>query len=396
MQLPQVGRVAAAIEQLSTRLQTVDQERVPNALAAGRILAENLIADRPSPALDVSAMDGYALKLHGSLPPTLPVQSTAPAGSPPQTLQPGHAIRIFTGAAVPMGANCIVRREDTIEHRDKVQLTIPITEMQPGQNIRRQGENSPQGAKLLARGSIVEAASIAAVASFGARDLRVYRTVRVAVLNTGDELAEPGAAVEAWQIRDSNGPTLAAWLSQLSWVTTTQRQRVADTLSSVQAALAEQLEQSDAIILTGGVSMGDTDYVPAAIESLGGEIVFHRLPIRPGKPVLGAVLKGKLILGLPGNPVSVAVTARVLGEPLLRKLAGCECAAPRLSVQLTESDGKRIDLTWFRLVNINAHGELHLAQSQGSGDLVSLSQSCGFVEIPPGENGQGPVRLTLW
>ncbi|MCC7333759.1 MAG: molybdopterin molybdotransferase MoeA [Pirellulaceae bacterium] len=396
MQLPQVGRVASAIEQLSTRLQPVDQERVPNALAAGRVLAEDLIADRPSPALDVSAMDGYALRLQDELPATLPVQSTAPAGSAPQTLHPGHAIRIFTGAVVPTGADCVVRREDTIEHPGQVQLTIPIAEMKLGQNIRRQGENSSQGAKLLSRGSIVEAASIAAVASFGARDLRVYRTVRVAVLNTGDELAEPGAAVEAWQIRDSNGPTLAAWLSQLSWVTTTQRQRVADTLSSVQAALAEQLEQSDAIILTGGVSMGDTDYVPAAIESLGGEIVFHRLPIRPGKPVLGAVLKGKLILGLPGNPVSVAVTARVLGEPLLRKLAGCECAAPRLSVQLTESDGKRIDLTWFRLVNINAHGELHLAQSQGSGDLVSLSQSCGFVEIPPGENGQGPVRLTLW
>lgn len=396
MQLPQASRVAAAIEQLSTRLQRVDQERVPNALAAGRVLAEELIADRPSPALDVSAMDGYALRLQDALPATLPVQSTAAAGSAPQTLQPGHAIRIFTGAAVPTGADCVVRREETIEHPDEVRLTIPIAELQPGQNIRKQGENSPQGASLLAAGSAVDAASIAAVASFGASDLPVYRTVRVAILNTGDELAAPGAAVEAWQIRDSNGPTLAAWLSQLPWVTTTQRLRVADSLASVQAALAEQVDRCDAIILTGGVSMGDTDYVPAAIESLGGEIVFHRLPIRPGRPVLGAVLNGKLILGLPGNPVSVAVTARVFGEPLLRKLAGCECAAPRLSVQLAESDGKQIDLTWFRLVTINSLGEINLTQSQGSGDLVSLSQSCGFVEIPPSENGQGPVRLTLW
>ncbi|MEZ6078230.1 MAG: hypothetical protein R3C56_21905 [Pirellulaceae bacterium] len=168
MQLPQVGRVASAIEQLSTRLQPVDQERVPNALAAGRVLAEDLIADRPSPALDVSAMDGYALRLQDELPATLPVQSTAPAGSAPQTLHPGHAIRIFTGAVVPTGADCVKCREDTIEHPGQVQLTIPIAEMKLGQNIRRQGENSSQGAKLLSRGSIVEAASIAAVASFGA------------------------------------------------------------------------------------------------------------------------------------------------------------------------------------------------------------------------------------
>lgn len=396
MQLPQLGRVAAAIEQISARLQPVSTERVPNALAAGRVLAEDLIADRPSPALDVSAMDGYALKLRDAPPSTLPVQSTAPAGTVPQTLQPGHAIRIFTGAAIPIGADCVVKREDTIEHPDEVQLAIPIAELQPGQNIRKQGENSRQGAKLLARGSIIDAASIAALASFGARDVSAYRKVRVAVLNTGDELAEPGAAVQAWQIRDSNGPTLAAWLSQLSWVATVTRRRVADTLASVQAALAEQLDHCDTIILTGGVSMGDTDYVPAAIESLGGEIVFHRLPIRPGKPVLGAILNGKLILGLPGNPVSVAVTSRVLGEPLLRKLAGCKAASPRLSVQLTETDGKRIDLTWFRLVMIDSAGKLQLTPSQGSGDLVSLSQSCGFVEIPPGENGQGPVRLTLW
>ncbi len=396
MPLPQVSRVAAAIEQLSVGLQTVPAERVSNALAAGRVLADDLLADRPSPALDVSAMDGYALKLGDALLATIPVQSTAPAGSPPQTLLSGQAIRIFTGAAVPTGADCVVRREDTIEHPSHVQLTLPITELRCGQNIRQQGENSPQGAKLLARGSIVDAASIAAVASFGASEVSVYRPVQVAILNTGDELADPGAAVDAWQIRDSNGPTLAAWLSQLPWVTTITRQRVGDTLSSVQAALAAQLDQCDAIIFTGGVSMGDTDYVPAAIESLGGEIVFHRLPIRPGKPVLGAVLNGKLILGLPGNPVSVAVTARVFGQPLLRKLAGCEGVTPSLSVQLAETDDKRIDLTWFRLVTISSSGELYLTRSQGSGDLVSLSQSCGFVEIPPGENGQGHVRLTLW
>lgn len=396
MQVPQLSPLAAAIEQLSARLQPVAAQETAIADVAGRVLAADLVADRDCPALDMSAMDGYALRLDAGLSATLPVQATAAAGSPPLSLQAGHAIRIFTGAAVPVGADCVVRREDTLELPSQVQLIIPMSDLHRGQNIRRRGENSPHGAELLARGSLIDASSIAAVASFGASRLSVYRPLRVSVLNTGDELAEPGAAVEDWQIRDSNGPTLAAWLDRLSWVQTTARQRVSDTLHDVQAALTARLEDCDAILLTGGVSMGDTDYVPAAIESLGGEIVFHRLPIRPGKPVLGAILDGKLIVGLPGNPVSVAVTARVVAEPLLRRLAGCRFAAPRLAVQLAETDDKRLDLTWFRLVTIDAWGAVHLAKSQGSGDLVSLSRSSGFVEIPAAGDGRGPVPLTLW
>lgn len=396
MQLPHLSPLAAAIEKLSARLQPVAAQQTAIADVAGHVLAADLVADRDCPALDMSAMDGYALLLEENLPATLPVQATAAAGSAPLSLQPGQAVRIFTGAPVPTGADCVVRREDTVEQPSQVQFTVPISDLQPGQNIRRRGENSLQGAQLLARGSLIDASSIAAVASFGASRLSVYRRLRVAVLNTGDELAAPGASVEDWQIRDSNGPTLAAWLDRLPWVETALRQRVGDTLQDVQAALAAQLEHCDAILVTGGVSMGDTDYVPAAIESLGGEIVFHRLPIRPGRPVLGAILDGKLVVGLPGNPVSVAVTSRIVAEPLLRKLAGYEFAAPRLAVQLAETDDKRIDLTWFRLVTIDSAGAVRLAKSQGSGDLVSLSRSSGFVEIPAGSDSLGPVPLTLW
>ncbi len=396
MQLPQLAPLAAAIEKLSAHLRPVDVQQTPIADVAGRVLAADLLADRDCPALDMSAMDGYALRLSEDLPATLPVQATAAAGGQPLALQPGQAIRIFTGAAVPAGADCVVRREDTLEQPHRVQLTIPLAALQPGQNIRRRGENARRGALLLPRGTLVDASSMAAVASFGAETLSVYRPLRVAVLNTGDELAAPGGSVAAWQIRDSNGPTLAAWLDGLSWLETIQRQRVGDTLQKVQAALAAQLEHSDAILITGGVSMGDTDFVPAAIQSLGGQIVFHRLPIRPGRPVLGAILNGKLIVGLPGNPVSVAVTARVVAEPLLRKMAGYEAAAPRPAVRLAETDFRRLDLTWFRLVTIDASGAVRLAQSQGSGDLVSLSRSRGFVEISAGDDGQGPVPLTLW
>lgn len=396
MNLPQLSAVEAAIERLSAKLQTVECQPCAIAEAAGRIVAEDVLADRDSPPLDVSAMDGYAFRLDDWDGGMLPVQATAAAGRAPLQLLPGTAIRIFTGAAIPAGADCVIRREDTQEFGEQVRLTVARMELQSGQNIRRRGENSLQGVCVLAAGQRIDAASIAALATFGGQRLTVRRKVRVAVLNTGDELVEPGAAVEDWQIRDSNGPTLHTWLTSLPWVEVVARQRVQDTLDGVRQALQTQLANCDAILLTGGVSMGDTDFVPAAIELLGGEIVFHRLPIRPGKPVLGAVLNGKLLLGLPGNPVSVAVTSRVFGEPLLRRLAGCSSRSWQPLVELSEVDDKRLDLTWYRLVHIADDGQVHLVTSQGSGDVVSLSRSSGFVEVTPGARGDGPVRLSLW
>lgn len=393
--------VTSAIEKLAARLQPVEREAIQVELGAGRVLAENLVADRPSPPLDVSAMDGYAICLNnttsGALTiQALPIQATAAAGFAPLSLEVGKAIRIFTGAPIPSGADCVIRREDTTEYTTSVTLDIPLDSLRAGQNIRRQAENIGTGAVVLPAGSLIDGASIGAVASFAPQHVQVRRRIRVAVLNTGDELAEMGTPVQAWQIRDSNGPTLAAWLATLPWVEVVCRARVGDTLAAVRTSLMEQLACTDCIILTGGVSMGDTDFVPEAIQSVGGEIAFHRLPIRPGKPVLGATVGGKLVLGLPGNPVSVAVTSRVIGLPLLRRLAGCETPVVRPCVTLTSGHDRPLDLIWFRLVTTDHQGELRFVHSQGSGDLVSLSHSCGFVEIPAGKEGQGPFRLTLW
>ena len=142
--------------------------------------------------------------------------------------------------------------------------------------------------------------------------------------------------------------------------------------------------------------MGDTDYVPAAISSIGGEVVFHRLPIRPGKPILGAHLGSTLILGLPGNPVSVAVTARVFGVPLLGKLAGLTSPPVQPLVHLSSADDKQLPLTWYRLIEVDSAGRTQLVTSQGSGDLVSLARSAGFVTVAAGQSGPGPWPLTLW
>lgn len=391
--------IANAITQLAAHLRPVDIEAIPVASAAGRVLADPLTADRDSPALSVSAMDGYAVCLEDlpdDLTTALRVAHVAAAGAPPVQLPTGEAVMIFTGAPVPHGANCVIKREDTLEREGAVTLQLAKEDLAQGQHIRWRGENIQQGAELLAAGTILGPAAVAATASFGACELQVRRRLRVTVLNTGDELVPAGQPVEDWQIRDSNGPVLDAWLSSLPWVEPVARRRVGDTLEAVQAVLAEAISSSDAVILTGGVSMGNADYVPEAIQRLGGTIGFHRLPLRPGKPVLGASLANRLILGLPGNPVSVAVTARVFGDPLLRCLAGAARREAFPCVYLEDADDQHLPLVWYRLVTIHADGRARLCSSRGSGDLVSLARSHGFIEIPAASSGVGPWPYTHW
>ncbi len=396
-QLPQMDPVAGAIAQLAERLKCVDAEDCLTERSRGRVLAAALVADRDSPAIDVSAMDGYAVRLSDLDGQPLPVAAIVAAGTAPKSLAVGQTVRIFTGAAVPREADCVIRREDTIELPGHMRVAVPLDSLHTGQNIRRRGENTKIGEVVLPRGTILNAPAMGAVATFAPAQLAVQKRVRVVVLNTGDELANLGAQVEPWQIRDSNGPLLETWLRQLPWIDFVCRKHVGDSLASVQAAIAAHLPQADAILLTGGVSMGDTDFVPEAIAKMGGQVAFHRLPIRPGRPVLGACLDGKLLIGLPGNPISVAVTSRVIGLPLLRKLAGIMPAEePLKRCILGNADEKTLPLVWYRLVKIGPDSEVNLIDSQSSGDLVALSLSDGFVEIPMGARGSGPWRVRWW
>lgn len=401
MKFSQIDPVTAAVLGLADRLRPVDAELLPLNQLAGRILAEPLVADRDSPPLDVSAMDGYALRLTDLEQGSFQIAGRTTAGTQPLTVGPGEAIQIFTGAAVPIGADCVVPRELTNESEIRVELNEAFSTTPPfkmGQNIRYRGENARQGNQILAEGSYLNSPAVAAVASVAPPQLQVFRRVRVAIVNTGDELVSPGHAADPWQIRDSNGPTLAATLARGEWLKVCARVRAADQLTTICETLENLLPAVDAVIVTGGVSVGDTDHVPAAITKLGGEIVFHRLPIRPGKPVLGATTsEGKLIIGLPGNPVSVAVTANVIALPLLRKLAGFATLLPSMPrIMIAGSDDRTLQLQWYRLVEIDAAGDVRYVENHGSGDLISMAHSIGFVTIPPGGSGPGPWPLTLW
>ncbi|GMV95676.1 MAG: molybdopterin molybdenumtransferase MoeA [Phycisphaerae bacterium] len=335
------------MRELLPRLSPVSTEEVDHGSATGRVLGEPLRADRDSPPSSVSAMDGYACRLSDVASGRVPVAGEARIGEPPAELPPGAALRIFTGGCVPLGAEAVIRREDVDETVNPIVIRDPAA-VRPGENIRRQGENLRAGQEVIPAGTLMHAPAAAALATFGCCRPVVYRRVRLGVLVTGDELAVVADQPPPWRIRDSNGPALAAMFGATPWIEVAATARCVDDLPGLTAALCRLLEDCDAVFLTGGVSRGDHDHVPAAVAAAGGSVVFHRLPIRPGRPILGALgPAGQAILGLPGNPVSVMVTARRFGVPVLRRLAGCAQAEEPPALVRVEGPPRRAADVWW-------------------------------------------------
>lgn len=385
-----IDPISAKIEKLRSLLARVSVEGLPTELAVNRVLAQDIQAFRDSPAIDVSAMDGYAIRLDDLDGSVFPIAATATAGSAPVQLEKGTAVRVFTGGPVPSQAQCVVRREDCNESETFVSIGVSRESLFHGQNIRKQGENAAARSTVVSQGNLLTPSKYAGAITFSDQTkLQVFRKVRVGIINTGDELIDYGKPIEPWQIRDSNGPFLESMLQRHAWTEVT-RTKVHDQQEDTRRVIEEHLQQCDVVLLTGGVSMGDTDYVPDAIQSCGCKTLFHRLPIRPGKPILAAVgPRGQLVLGLPGNPLSVAVTFRRFAMGLIQDVAGFGGFDVPVLAELEASDDKVLNLTWFRLVKVAANGRLTLVPSQGSGDIASLVHSDGFVEIPPNTPSAG-------
>jgi molybdopterin molybdotransferase len=397
MSLSVVDPISAKLSVLRDALRRVESEQLPVSRCIERVLAERVTAFRDSPAVDVSAMDGYAVRLAdiGSAP--MPVAFVATAGSEPRSLPLGVTSRIFTGGPLPAGAECVIPREQCREGEGSVDFLVAKESVRLGQHIRRRGENALRGSVVMEAGKVISGPVLSTLVSFLAGDsVKVHRPVRVAIINTGDELIDLGQPMSDWHIRDSNGPLLDAMLRRHAWIEA-HRTKVRDDFSAVRSSIAEALAVSDALLLTGGVSMGDTDYVPKAIEACGAEIKFHRIPIRPGKPLLGAVgPNSQLILGLPGNPLSVAVTYRRYGLPLLKFMAGIAATEALRQVEIANPDTKTLDLVWFRLVSLAEDGSAALVSNQGSGDVASLGVSDGFIEVAPGKITAGRLPYFDW
>ena len=422
-----------AIDAVRAQVQVVATEIIPLAQCNGRVLAQAIHADRDSPALDVSAMDGFALRMvdlfamagENGLPVTALSNITdanigaakmskesadmceAMIGHAPIAMRAGHAVRIVTGAPIPMGAEVVVRHEDVVVNNGGVRLMIEAGAIKTGANIRRGGENAKSGDEIARAGVLIGAATIGALASFGVSHVVVRKRVRVALVTTGDELVGAHEQAQPWQVRDSNGPVLESLLGARPWIEIVSRTHARDDADSLAETLASAMEVADAVILTGGVSMGHKDFVPQVATRLGARTIFHKLPQRPGRPMLAAVrpatdaLAARMILGLPGNPVSVMVTARRLGIEMLGALAGLSSqhfAAHTRAVD--NADNATLPMWWYRLVgervNASGHTELHLLSGKGSGDIAAAALSVGFIEVAPGEKTLGAHNFYAW
>lgn len=390
-----------ALRAIADRLIPVGTDSdVPIGDCIGRVLAGDVVADRDSPAANVSAMDGYAIRLNDlDASAEIPISGESAPGGRPPVMQDGSVVRIFTGAIVPDDCDAIVKREDTEELEGAIRFGDAAMQMTAGEHIRFAGENAKAGRTVLASGIEINAAHLATMANFGCSSASVHSRVKVSIITTGDEVGDvSNAAPKPWQLRNSNRYSLSGVTATRGWIETPQIDHCRDDREALADLIGRRLEQSDAVLLTGGVSMGDYDYVPDVVRDVGGHVVFHGLPIRPGKPILGAATDtGKLIVGLPGNPVSATIGCRRMALPLLAKLSGqANWLLPCPIVQLTGCGDKSIPLHWLRLARMVEHGVAETVFSQGSGDLVSLGQSTGFVAVPPGQSGEGPWPYYGW
>jgi molybdopterin molybdotransferase len=362
----------------------VAAETVPLRAAAGRILASDLIAPINLPPHDNSAVDGYAVRYCDMMPDgatEMPIGGRAAAGHPlGHAIRPGEAIRIFTGAAMPPGADTVMMQEDCVAADGRVQLKPGIRK---GANRRHAGEDVKQGEMALARGRRLRPAEIGLAAALGSRKLQVYRRLRVALLSTGDEVREPGTGLPAGMIYDANRFMLAALLERLGCVVSDfgiRPDREAALVDTLTVAAADH----DLIVTSGGVSTGEEDHVKAAVERLGS-LHFWRLAIKPGRPVALGQVGAVPLIGLPGNPVAVAVTFAVLARSLILKLAGAAASAPRsLPVRAGFSYRKKPGRREYLRARLERDGDAVIAfkyPRDGAGILSSIVESEGLVVL---------------
>ncbi len=353
---------------------------LPLADAVGHYLAENVVARRTQPAVDLSAMDGYAIRF-AELPGPWRVVGESTAGTPfDDALGIGEAARIFTGAHVPAGADCILLQEEA--ERQGVMLRLS-GEGPPGAgaHIRRAGSDFVDGDCLLENGDILNAGRIAMAAMAGYGALAVGGRPKVTILASGSELVVPGTQCSAAQIPSSNSVMLSAMLAPLQ-CDIADGGIIADELTALEAALRATADTSDIIVTSGGASVGDHDLVQAALRNVGAEIDFWKVAMRPGKPMMAGRLGHAIVLGLPGNPSSAYVTAFLFLLPFVRYLAGCKSPLPAVRTGILNDDlptgGARTDYLRARVEN-NA---ISVFYKQDSGMLAPLSQANALVINP--------------
>ncbi|MDZ7786794.1 MAG: gephyrin-like molybdotransferase Glp [Halofilum sp. (in: g-proteobacteria)] len=378
------ARIATAIEPVA------GEERVGLRDALGRVLAEDLHTSFDIPPDTNAAMDGYALRgadLDASGHAELTMVGTAWAGHPlDRTIGAGECARIMTGAPVPAGADTVVMQERT--RADGATITIDGGE--PGSNVRAAGEDLPAGGMALERGARIRPAELGVIASLGLTSVPVRRRPRVALFATGDELYEPGQTLKPGGLYDSNRHTVWGMLTRLG-MEIDDRGHLPDDRAAVEASLLAAAAENDAIITTGGVSVGAADHVAIVLRE-HGDVGFWQILMKPGRPLNFGFFGRALMFGLPGNPVSAMVTFYQFVQPALGALAGAGYhRMPTLRARTAEAFPKKPGRTEFqrgrRSVAADGTPEVERVGPQGSGRLSSMARADCFVVIPADSEG---------
>ncbi|TDV72105.1 gephyrin-like molybdotransferase Glp [Pseudomonas sp. LP_7_YM] len=356
-----------------------ERETVGLADAQGRILAEDLVSTLDLPPWPNSAMDGYALRVADWKGEPLPVSQRIFAGQAPLPLQPGTCARIFTGAPVPEGADCVEMQENAeVLADERVRILEPL---RGKQNIRPRGQETTVGDKVLDAGTLMTPIELGLAATMGLARLSVVRRARVAVLSTGDELIEPGLPLGPGQIYNSNRVLLCSWLKRLG-CEVVDAGILPDDLAKTRAALGA-LGDVDLILSTGGVSVGEADFLGHALRE-EGEISLWKLAIKPGKPLTFGHFRGVPVIGLPGNPASTLVTFALLARPYLLRRLGVRLVKPlQFKVPagfVWDKPGNRREYLRGRL----EQGRLVAYRNQSSGVLRSAAWADGLIEVIEG------------
>ncbi len=383
---------------------------VPLAESLGLVLQQEVVANEPIPPFDNTAMDGFAIQAADSAeasettPVTLPVVATVAAGFvAPRPLESGEAMRIMTGAPIPEGADAVIMVELTrpVAGQESVQLlaTVPV-----GNHIRPTGDDLPAGTVVFGSGTVITPGHIGVMASVGVSEVSVLRRARVGVFSTGDELVDAGVPLAPGQIRDSNRPTLLALLREAG-VEPVDLGRLPDDEAAIDRALRAAVDPDaaapvDALLTSGGVSMGDFDFVKKVLSELG-ELNWMQVAIKPAKPLAFGMLFGIPVFGLPGNPVSSVVSFELFARPAIRSMMGMPDPERRSIWAIADEpllrsiDGK----VHFQRVVVapepDGSWRAHSAGGQGSHQLSALATANGLAVLPDGDGVGSGQRVRV-
>ena len=384
--------VQEALQIILENTQDFGVEEVPFQESLGRVLKEDIVADRDFPPFNRVAMDGIAINHryfeYGVR--DFKIEGVQPAGSPQEKLEnASHCYEVMTGAVLPENTDTVIRYEDV--EIDTLMAKVNLNELEKGKNIHTQGQDRQQGDVLIPKNKLITAAEMGVIATVGKSTVKVAKTPKVMIVSTGDELVEVHETPEAHQIRRSNSFSVVSLLEQLKIEADTSH--INDDKEKLKEKIAKYLEDYDALIFSGGVSKGKYDFLPEVLDELGVEKLFHRVAQRPGKPfwygisdasgMSGRDGKGKSIFAFPGNPISTYVNCLLYFYQWYAKSAGFEIKEE--TVILGEDVSFKPELTYFLQAKIEIkYGHLVAipVRGNGSGDLASLTLADGFIRLP--------------